>query len=714
MGRQVDKIHRPTLSDGYKRLMIRFLMAYTRRPRAEIEPFVNATIAERVHLPNVRVEYTKRPGFVEVREMSMKQLLVEIKDKIITPSGSVFFSPKERPAITTKFIADFKSHRKHFKGLQFKAKEDGQLLLMSVYNAIQNAIKITLNSLPGALGYAGSVFIDKGSYNAVTSTGRCQISNAFVGCEQFFMANIPLYCKEELYNLLTCILDLEVSKDDIRGVMEHHHLEWVTKDEVIDYLERSLKRYRRRFNFRKDVPAMRLIETFSDEELQFMWYHSSLYNLMIAKNSELFKPKLLEVFDYSTVSTTVPNTAKQFWSYHEDLLILAIMVLAPEVGSIKKDDIASLEEHAELRSLVIGMCERFSTLFEEYEDIHQVFMNHELRFQRIMTRSSMRRKSIALSDTDSIIYSVVQWSNWINGKEYSVDKSSYDISAFVTFWLLRFNAEIMEKFSIDLGATGENISILAMKNEFMYPIMMLFDIKKTYAALCAANEGVVNPELEPDIKGSNIRGADASKEASDFCKSYLVNEILKPAITGTVDYKKHIEAVLRFEYMIMRSLTKRDLRFVPNKSLREKSQYAQPDRTAHFYRIAWDEVFTDSYSSIPGPGKYKMVPVIEKGINSEYLEWLEKKNPTAAMKLKRFMEKHQKEPKAFLLPPDLHKIPTELMPLLDVRKLVHRNAKPLYRISQALRISVGIPKKTQLLSDIYSSDGKYSNARRGV
>ncbi len=52
--------------------------------------------------------------------------------------------------------------------------------------------------------------------------------------------------------------------------------------------------------------------------------------------------------------------------------------------------------------------------------------------------------------------------------------------------------------------------------------MMLYDIKKVYAALMAVQEGVVQKSLTPDIKGAAIRGTDASATAKVFIKEFMI------------------------------------------------------------------------------------------------------------------------------------------------------------------------------------------------
>ena len=65
----------------------------------------------------------------------------------------------------------------------------------------------------------------------------------------------------------------------------------------------------------------------------------------------------------------------------------------------------------------------------------------------------------------------------------------------------------MRVFSIINCVSEKNLSVLAMKNEFLYPIMLLYDIRKTYVGIIAAQEGNILKTPAPDIKGQTLKGS---------------------------------------------------------------------------------------------------------------------------------------------------------------------------------------------------------------
>ncbi len=63
---------------------------------------------------------------------------------------------------------------------------------------------------------------------AVTSSGRCLISNSFTCCEQFLGGNLPIFTEQEAINLAVLIKKEITNIAHVREVMLKYNLRFVT------------------------------------------------------------------------------------------------------------------------------------------------------------------------------------------------------------------------------------------------------------------------------------------------------------------------------------------------------------------------------------------------------------------------------------------------------------------------------------------------------
>lgn len=697
--RTKETIERDSLSQSYVDNQTEFLVRTRGISHAEARSFVEKTVGERVKVPRVRVVETERPGFIKTKIYPLSHFLRLIHDKVITPSGSVYCSTTKKRSIVSILIAEFMAERKKVKKKMFKAFAEGNFALGEIFQALQNSIKVTLNSLPGGYGFPSSIFYDKGSYNGITSSGRILISTAFTCCEQFLGANIPLYSVEEAINLLIMVQERGPSSADIRRVMERHNLKWVERYQITEYLNEMLKRYSFTEDLTKDSNFQRVLAGLTNEQVQFVWYHSNMQHICF-DNDEYFHRHIREAFDTSFIDTdTIEFSTEIWWGLDEGILTIATTVLASEIGGM---DLVKLSETPALAKKVIVVYNRIKHFLDHIEDLFSVFVYHDMIAQKVLTRSSMQRESVVVSDTDSVIYTVIQWSTWFTRQNEKVVQESYNIAALATYWLTNANADAMAKYAISSGAVGEDIDLIQMKSEFMYPALMLFDIKKVYAALTAAQEGVVFKELRPDIKGASIRGAGASPAAKKFTTEVLVDHVLKPVIEGDISARELINTVVKFEKSVKQDLASGGLDFLPMISVGTVDRYANSDQSVYFYAKAWNAIFAGKYDRVNVPNKLPKVLILKP--TKQYFKWLKEKDPKIHDRFQQFIQQEGKCPSAFVVDPLCKRIPEELMPLVDVKALVYFNTNPVYLTLASLNIGIGHPRKHLLLSDIYDEE----------
>ena len=165
------------------------------------------------------------------------------------------------------------------------------------------------------------------------------------------------------------------------------------------------------------------------------------------------------------------------------------------------------------------------------------------------------RNTTVLSDTDSVIFTTAAWDDWYREGQVSdgVTQDSYNITAICIYLLHHVVRGVLLRFSRRFGIAPAEEQILEMKNEFLYPIMLLYDVKKTYAALQLIKEGVFLPKPKPDIKGQQLRGSSMGDETLTFTEDLIVRDIMYPAMRGQLDVRQILQRILAYERQIYQS-----------------------------------------------------------------------------------------------------------------------------------------------------------------
>ncbi len=697
MSRHTEKIVRTRLSSAYIENMADFLSRTRGIPITEARAFAIRQVADHLTPPNFHVVETIKPGCVEERTYGLREFLDIIHDKVVTPSGSVFYPTNIVRSIISILVGEFKSERKGIKGKMFKAVAARMGALVRMYDSIQSSIKVVLNSLPGSFGYASSIFYDKGCYNAVTSCGRMLISNSFICCEQFLGGNLVIYDEAEAINHLVLISRMcRKNVDKIASVIHSHDLKSVTRDQVVEYYNKSLKRYSLTGDLSTNKDFTTILASLPDELVQFAWYGSNMHHLVFG-NSDKFHAELSELLDKTTVEPFRGEmTREMFFKLDSGILAVATTMLATQV---KGRATAEIAENDKLCRLVSGAYYRLKRYQDSMEDLFDVFIYHDIGFQKIMTRNKTQRECVVVSDTDSVIFTAMAWSEWYTKQSDSLNHDSYCIGALATYWLNLANMDTMAKFAIGVGAVGADIHIIDMKSEFMYPAMLLFDIKKVYASLMASREGVMLDGLVPDLKGAAIRGVGASPRAREFITEVLVDDVLTPAISGKMNANELIAKVVKFEGTIKRSLQQGGMDFVPIVSVNPVDSYKKPNSSVYFNCLAWNEIFGESYDFINPPNKLPLLKLIPP--TEYYFKWLEEHHPETHVRFSQFVEKYGKVPGGMFLPLSIKRIPKELAPIINTRDIVYFNVSPIYMTLNSLNIGAGFSKQHVLLNEIY-------------
>lgn len=689
-----DKITHPHLMDEYVQMQTEYICRQTGKPREEVEQKVMAIVKERYKARTLTMLRSPSYGNVLKVDQDLWTFLRFTSEYILTPSGSVYKPPYQTRSVISQMIVDKLAERKRIKKIQLKAEGAGDDVLAKRCWYQQATIKINCNSLPGGFGSEYNIFYDKPNYNTITSTARCMIARAYTICEQMLGGNFAWFTLDELTNHIILNLKQMPSSEQIMSCMKKYHLRQPTVSELLKFYEDTIKQYVPSPNM-KDVE--RLLRSLNEAEVTFLYYYCNLRHI-IWGNENIFRPYIQHLFDVSNVAVDENVTKDDAYKIDETITTLTTVAFADQLGNFGLNDICS--DHPEYIPKLVAYSKATEHRLKSLDLLMDTFINTGADIPETQRKPMTWRNTTIVSDTDSVIFTADAWDSWWRKGKLDVTDESYKIASLVVYWLHHAVKFALKRFSIHMGCTGNDTNILAMKNEFLYPVMLIFDTKKTYVGIQKVKEGVILPKPKTDVKGQTLRGSSICNEALDFSEKLMIDEILQPIMNGPLSGEALIKKVVDFENAIRDSIARKEMTYLKITSLKYERDYKDPESAsvvkAHQF---WQEVLAEKYGDIHAPTKVKTFEVVQP--TEEYWKWLAKTSPDIHDKMQKYVKRTKKFLNHIIVNTVGDHIPDELIPLINVRAVIWHNIKPSYNTLKRLNISVGCEKQKLLLSDIY-------------
>ena len=694
----IDLVQRPRFTNAYRDTMVDYLHLKHGGDRAAIEAKVEAIVRERIKVPEMEIEVSKGESSYVLEKTNLIKFADKYRSKVITPSGSVYDNTKG-PSIVIQFVRDKKAFRKSKKHAQLECNARGDLLGESINKYLQTSAKININAAPGAFGSIHNWLYDKGNYNAITSVSRSLISYAYTTAEELLGGNFAFYSKREVTNHLLLMNKYAPSSSEVDDIINKYGLMYPSKDDVYTFIHHNMRKY----SACRDIEWLdALLSKLPSHVLAFTYYYNNLVNIF-KSNEHYSRGILTRIFDKTTLRPEeFEGSEAEFKKLDGDLAIFTAIVMREEI-KVKHFNMLP-DEQPDVAKLFVAMAAQIQHYINAINEVMNVFVYTDVPFQSVTNKRTMVRESVPISDTDSVIFTTKDWVEWYVGDVFSFDNpSSYNVSAFMVYQLTMVNAHSLYKYSRVHGARPENRDIMAMKNEFAFPVMLVFGAKKTYASLMAMQEGVFFKEPRPDLKGVALRSSDIPEEASNFIVNFISKTILENVMNGRLDGEALIDIVCEQEMHIQSSIMNRDSTYMKVASVKLEADYKTDRAPAKVYAVAWNEIFGKLHGELRPPTKVPVLPLIKlnKKRMAAYLEWVMKNHNDIYPYMKRYVDKNNGLPGYIGI--GTNKIPEVLMPIANMRKIIYHCCKPLYLTMDLLNIRTGHDDKKLLFTDIYGT-----------
>ena len=644
-----------------------------------------------------RVEVLKSTSYGNVKQVNQDlwSLIKSADTSIITPSGSAYKPTYKCQSIMSKMVADMLAERKKVKKMQLKAAGAGDDVLAKRCWYKQASIKITVNSMPGGFGSPFNIFYDKGGYNAITSTARCMIARAYTICEQLLGGNFSWFSVNELINFIVLQLRTRSSDEQIMKCVEMYHIRVPSKDELFIFYKETISFYQPSADL---SPVKELLDKLSETEITFLYYYCNLRHI-IWTNENVFRPWIEKLTNVDDVEINENVTKDDAFKIDDTVTVFTTVAFTDKLGGFGLVDICN--DHPEYIPKLVAYCKATEKRLHELDYLMDTFVNTIADIPMTHLKPRTWRNTTIVSDTDSVIFTSAAWDDWYRHGEYDITQQSYQIASLTIYWLHHAVKFALKRFSIFMGYVPDEAERLAMKNEFLFPIMIIYPIKKTYVGLQMVQEGVVFKKPKLDVKGQTLRGSSICKKALDFSSDLMNNDILAKGLHEKINALELIDKTVSFETYIFDEIEKGNMEFLKSTSLRYERDYKNPDSTSVIVAWKfWETVMTAKYDSIHPPTKVYIFEVI-KNIPVGYPKWLEKTSPEIYKRMAAYEKANKKLPNYILVDPVVGHIPEELVPLINKRKVVYENMSPVYSTLEQVGISVGCSKQHLLFSDVY-------------
>lgn len=695
------------------------------------------------------IEDTSTDNKPIIRAVDLASWFDRQRNNILTPSGGVYCSHEKKTGTIIAMIAEFMAKRKAEKKAMLKCKAAGDKTGQLSHYYAQTLIKIFINALPGNFGSKYSIFYDKGNYNAITSCGRALIAFAYSEIEAVLGGNFMWLTIDDLRSHIISQLYVGIDEAKVKATMDKYGLAWKSKEDLFQFYKKELMIYnhytdymhknddrikhakcrdKMLYNFldkiRKSTDTVsyarynghtegdmakiaELIWKLTDEQVQYFYYFENLRHIIMG-NDSIFRNFFHDLFNFDLIPQDDTVSPDDLFKVDGALVIMINVAfhkyLDPHNSEIQVYDLP--KERPDLAKIFVNIARYVEKKLSYMNDLFDTFIYTPICRPNDENQQLLYRNTTVVSDTDSVIFTVKDWVEWYTGSVYSINEEAYHIAMVMIYWISKAVDHSMFLFSEAQGAKKEYLKKVAMKNEFLYPVMIQADVKKHYAGVITVQEGVILPEPDIDIKGGQLRGSKVPKVALKFAEDLISNDILDVLYRkGRVNAHALVDKVRAFEQHIFDDIQSGSTEWYESLSIKTPDKYAKPMSSAWYYYHAWEEIFAFKYGDIMIPTKTPAVPLIMP--TETYWEWLRNKDEKVWRTWNAFLNRRNKDGSLYRWPSKMAvnplggKVPEELIPLIDVKEIISATVSPCHLILRQLAINCGHEDASNLFSTIY-------------
>lgn len=587
--------------------------------------------------------------------------------EILAPTLTTYVPVTERKSILVDFIDANTARRTMAKKAAFKAEAQGKQDLFIAKNNEQSNMKVYNSSLSGAFASKGSSLSNPSAHSTLTSTTRSVSSIGNASNEKIIAGNRHYFNPDvTLANLISICTD--INTNELEKIIVKYKLVYPTFEDVIECVKYSSDLYWKPEVLFNDIRAF--IMRMTPIERAAVMYVGDLYH--IRKLNDGFLRRFLGQLSLKVKDTPVPDPVTLLNNADEQIVNFAHIICMEELKG-KGKDYASLDK--EIVNLVAATVININATIFEYRDfIETIFLSKNIPASTAHI-SSMVRRTVVLSDTDSTMFSVDEYVTWYFGKLLFTSES-YALAGSVMFLATQCMTHILAILSANINVSREKLQKLAMKPEFGFSVFCAASVAKHYFTSINIKEGNVFKEPLLEIKGVHLKNSAAPKSLIKNAHERMVmilEAVKRNEKLSLIDEIKHVAGL---EDMITKSLMSGQVEYFKHSKIKNHEGYSKPpEQSPYTHHTLWLDVFSSKYGQIDAP-PYTVIKVPTTVLNpSGIVRWLESiEDKDISDKLDIWLKQHNKRalPTMYLSDEYVRAfgIPEEIKKVINVKKIL--------------------------------------------
>jgi hypothetical protein len=589
-------------------------------------------------------------------------------DLILAPTFTCYVKSKVVKSLLSGFTSNNSRVRAIAKKEAAKAKAAGNYELFVIKNNEQDNRKRSNNSLSGSFVAGGSVVNNPTAHSTLTSITRTVGSLGNASNEKIIMGNRHYRNADvTLDNLIFITANLD--RPELEHAMQRFQLVYPSVEQVIECVRYSSDLYW--IDPLAFAKIQKFVEKLEPIERAAIVYVGDFYHLR--KYNEEFVRKFVTQLARKVTGVKVENAMdvckksdEMVMNYVHQICITQVRGIGKDYSKLSEDDL----------NIVAATAQNVENTINEYRElINAIFLTKNVPSSTAYIPGMIRR-SVVLSDTDSTMFSIDDWVKWYFNGDLRFDDEGFALSGAVMFIATQSIAHVLAVFSANMSVERENLFLLAMKPEYVFPVFAQSSVAKHYYTMQYVKEGNVHKKPEMEIKGVHLKNSAAPKEIVKAAAAKMEALLMTVMNGNKISIIEEINEVIRLENQIIESLTSGKVTYLKTSKIKNKEAYALGETESPYqHHTLWTEVFGPKYG-VPEQPPYGVIKIPTTLVNKTKLKaWLDGiPDRELAQRMFNWLTRANKTSFGTFYVSKQYAvsfgIPPEIVPIIDMKKIV--------------------------------------------
>ena len=599
-------------------------------------------------------------------------------------------------SVHSKWTDVNKSKRNDFKKLAKVKKSEGKMTEFLINNTLQIAMKTKNNSLSGMYALRMYPQSTHSSHYSLTSTTRVITSTANSITESMLLGTRLYITPDDVLNHFSTLLTY-TDFNKIQIAIDTYDLYIPTVSDIMDMVHYNTYYY---WRSESDMNLIKeFVEKMSPVELVTILYTFDLYH--IDKFNETTIRGLL--IGMSQPISGICNDVNVLKNGREYILNLLHHIFKDDLVGVKLD-----YESYRGKPLADQFCSTYKNVEShliKLQPLIEAFFQSEVLPVNVASLKDVCRRAISLSDTDSTVYSLAILVKRAYGR-VSLAPELVSYAATLSLMVSETISSALSQLGINMNIDHDRVPTIEMKSEYFFNAIVPTSNSKHYFEGTEIVEKVISRDNSINFHGVSLINNKALKEYNDFKQS--IADLIPTALNNDsqIDLLTVIDKIIEKEIEIIDRVHRGDPQILSYADIKDPQSYKQSkEKTPYYHYMLWDNVFSKKYGAVEEPPyvavKINVTTDTANRLNS-FVESI--KDEDIKQRFKDFLKRYPKSGfKALQLPYDIisnNGIPEELIPILDVNRIVWNHLGPTYEILKNLGVGI---RHLQLFKDYYKS-----------